>query len=79
MATHSLPVFEKSTGLIGYFANIKRDIDSALERDPAARSRLEIMLLYPGLHAVWIHRITHWLWSHKARLPARWLSHWRAG
>ncbi|MCX6083191.1 MAG: serine O-acetyltransferase [Chloroflexi bacterium] len=53
---------------------IKRDIASALERDPAARSALEILLLYPGLHAVWIHRITHWLWIHKARLPARWIS-----
>ena len=74
MATQSMPVVEKSPDLIGYFANIKRDIDSALERDPAARSRLEIMLLYPGLHAVWIHRITHWLWLHNARLPARWLS-----
>ena len=74
MATQTMPVLKKSTGLIGYFANIKRDIDSALERDPAARSWFEIMLLYPGLHAVWIHRITHWMWSHNARLPARWLS-----
>ena len=56
------------------FKSLREDIASIRERDPAARSRLEIMLLYPGLHAVWIHRITHWLWSHKARLPARWLS-----
>ena len=53
---------------------IRRDISSALERDPAAQSALEILLLYPGLHAVWIHRITHWLWIHEARLPARWIS-----
>lgn len=53
---------------------IRRDIASALERDPAARSALEILLLYPGLHAVWIHRITHWLWARGAKLPARWIS-----
>ncbi|MCX6064216.1 MAG: serine O-acetyltransferase, partial [Chloroflexi bacterium] len=53
---------------------IRRDVKSALERDPAARSSLEILLLYPGLHAVWIHRITHWLWIHNAKLPARWFS-----
>lgn len=53
---------------------IRRDIRSALERDPAARSSFEILLLYPGLHAVWIHRISHWLWTHSAKLPARWVS-----
>jgi serine O-acetyltransferase len=53
---------------------IRQDVKSALERDPAARSALEILLLYPGLHAVWIHRITHWLWVRGAKLPARWLS-----
>ncbi len=58
----------------GFFASIRSDIASALERDPAARSWLEIALLYPGLHAVWAHRISHWLWTHGAKLPARWLS-----
>ncbi len=74
MATQTIFKLNTSRGLVGYFAMIKRDIASALERDPAARSALEILLLYPGLHAVWIHRITHWLWIHKARLPARWIS-----
>ncbi len=74
MATRSMLSVNKPSGLFGFFAMIRRDVASALERDPAARSAIEILLLYPGLHAVWIHRITHWLWVRKARLPARWLS-----
>jgi serine O-acetyltransferase len=53
---------------------IRRDIQSVFERDPAARSVLEILLCYPGLHAVWAHRISHWLWTHKFNLLARWIS-----
>ena len=45
-----------------------------MERDPAARSRLEVMTCYPGLWAVWIHRISHVLWRRKLRLAARMLS-----
>src|SRR3974390_753110 len=56
------------------FDRIREDIDSVLERDPAARSRLEVMLCYPGLWAVWIHRVSHVLWNAKMRLPARLLS-----
>jgi len=74
MATQTMPVSNTYKGLFGYLAMIRRDVKSALERDPAARSSLEILLLYPGLHAVWIHRITHWLWAREAKLPARWLS-----
>lgn len=74
MATQSMPATTKPRGLIGYFAMIRRDVASALERDPAARSSLEIFLLYPGLHALWIHRISHWLWIRKIRLLARWIS-----
>ena len=50
------------------------DIRSIKERDPAARTSLEVLLCYPGLWAVWIHRFSHWLWRHKLRLPARVLS-----
>jgi len=57
-----------------YFSKIGRDIDSVIERDPAARSKLEVMLVYSGLHAIWIHRITHWLWRRNVRFLARWLS-----
>jgi serine O-acetyltransferase len=61
-------------GVRSFFTFMKRDIDSVLERDPAARSRLEVLLVYSGLHAVWVQRITHWLWVHHARFIARWLS-----
>ena len=40
-------------------------------RDPAARSRLEIFLLYPGVHAMIFHRVSHWLWRHHLRVLAR--------
>ena len=53
---------------------IRDDINSVLERDPAARSRLEVLLCYPGLWAVWIHRISHKLWRARWRLAARLLS-----
>jgi serine O-acetyltransferase len=56
------------------FTRIREDIASVLERDPAARSSLEVMLCYPGLWAVWIHRVSHKLWGAKLRLPARILS-----
>jgi serine O-acetyltransferase len=56
------------------FSHIREDIDSVLERDPAARSRLEVFLCYPGLWAVWIHRVSHFLWNAKLRLSARLLS-----
>jgi serine O-acetyltransferase len=59
---------------MAFFARIREDIDSVLERDPAARSRLEILLCYPGLWAVWMHRISHRLWRAKFRLAARVLS-----
>ncbi len=59
---------------MGMFANIKEDIDSVLARDPAASSRLMVVLCYPGLHAVWMHRITSWLWRADLRLVARVLS-----
>lgn len=55
---------------------IKEDLDSALEKDPAARSRLEVALLYSGVHAIWWHRVAYWMWhKHPAlRFPARALS-----
>ena len=56
------------------FARMHDDIHSIKERDPAARTRLEVLLCYPGLWAVWIYRLSHWLWRHKLRLPARVLS-----
>ena len=56
------------------FKSLREDIRIVLERDPAARSTAEILLCYPGLHAVWAHRINHWLWNRGLRLLARFLS-----
>jgi serine O-acetyltransferase len=56
------------------FTLIREDIRCVFERDPAARSGLEVLFCYPGLHAVWGHRITHWLWEHNIKFLARWLS-----
>ena len=52
-------------------AAMRRDVRAALDRDPAARSALEVIVCYPGVHALWGHRLSHWLWRHRARLPAR--------
>jgi len=53
---------------------LREDIRSVFDRDPAARSTLEILLCYAGLHAIWGHRFAHWLWTHKLKLLARALS-----
>jgi len=53
---------------------MRDEINSIMERDPAARTGLEVLLCYPGLWAVWIHRVSHWLWRHRMRLLARVLS-----
>jgi serine O-acetyltransferase len=57
------------------FRSIRDDIHSVFERDPAARSTAELLVAYPGLHAVWAHRVEHWLWQHGLKLIARWGSH----
>ena len=55
-------------------ASIREDVATVRERDPAAKSRLEVFLCYSGLHAVWFYHINHWLWNHGFWLLARWLS-----
>ncbi len=54
---------------------IREDIRCVFERDPAARSTLEVLLCYPGLHALWGHRMARWLWVHNFKLLGRWVSH----
>ena len=56
------------------FKTIREDINCVLERDPAARSRLEVITAYPGLHALLIHRVAHRLWRMRLYLIARWIS-----
>jgi serine O-acetyltransferase len=55
----------------GFFARAREDVTAARLRDPAARSRVEIVLLYSGLHAIWAHRVNHALWRRGLRFPAR--------
>ena len=57
------------------FNMIRRDIRAALERDPAARSWWEVLLCYPGVHALWFHRLAHGLWRRGWVVTARWISH----
>lgn len=56
------------------FKTIKEDIDTALKIDPAASGVLDVILTYPGIHAVWFYRISHKLWKHDIRLLAKMIS-----
>ena len=67
-------------GLLGSFGrgfeSMRKDIAAVMERDPACRSKLEVILCYPGFHAVCLHRMAHFFWKRGFLLLARWLSHW---
>ncbi|HEX9830369.1 MAG TPA: serine O-acetyltransferase EpsC [Thermodesulfobacteriota bacterium] len=54
---------------------VKSDFKVVFERDPAARSTLEVIFAYPGFHAIFLHRIANWLWNNQLNLMARGLSH----
>jgi serine O-acetyltransferase len=58
---------------------LREDIENVFNKDPAARSVIEVLTSYPGLHARWLHRISHWLWTHRLLFPARFLSHLARG
>jgi serine O-acetyltransferase len=57
------------------FDYVREDIRSILSQDPAARSTIEVLFCYPGLHALWFHRRVHWLWIHNGKFWARFISH----
>ncbi len=57
------------------FATLKQDIKAVFDRDPAARSALEVIFCYPGLHALWFHRAAHWFWKHEFFFAGRFVSH----
>lgn len=57
------------------FGRLREDIQSVFDRDPAARSVLEVLTCYPGVHAAFAHRFAHWLWGHRLRWLARVVSH----
>jgi serine O-acetyltransferase len=57
--------------MISFFKSVREDVAAVFASDPAARSYVEVLLCYPGLHAVWMHHPNHWLWRHGFRFPAR--------
>src|ERR1700720_4251815 len=72
----------KHRGVSGWIASIPRavarareDIGAIVANDPAARSAVEVVLVYPGLHALWMHRVAHKLWIQDEKLAARCVSH----
>jgi len=58
-----------------FYETIKEDIQTIFKKDPAARGLMEVLTCYPGLHAIWMHRIAHFLWRRKCYFCARLLSH----
>jgi serine O-acetyltransferase len=57
------------------FDTLREDIKTVFAEDPAARNILEVVFLYPGLHALWSHRLAHWFWEHRLYFVARSMSH----
>jgi len=53
---------------------MREDIQAVFDRDPAARNTLEVVLAYPGIHAIWFYRVAHWLWRHELKLLGRLIS-----
>ncbi len=60
--------------MTSFFRSVREDIAAVFESDPAARSYFEVVVCYPGLHAVWAHHLSHWLWLHGMRFLARFVS-----
>jgi serine O-acetyltransferase len=56
------------------FTTLRHDMQAVFDRDPAARSKLEVLLAYPGLQALWLHRLAHWLWQRNFKLLGRLVS-----
>ena len=57
------------------FSVLREDIKAVFDRDPAARSALEVFFCYPGLHALWFHRVAHWFWKRQLYFLGRFTSH----
>lgn len=57
------------------FEGMKEDIDTVFSNDPAAKSVIEVVLCYPGLHALWLHKLAHWFWKRNHLLVGRFISH----
>lgn len=61
---------------MAFFKDINEDINAVLNRDPAARNGLEVLLCYPGIWALIFHKLSHWLFLHNIKLIARLISQW---
>lgn len=57
--------------MTSFFHSVREDVAVVFESDPAARSYAEVLICYPGLHAVWAHHLSHWLWRHALYFLAR--------
>lgn len=67
---------------MGMFRQIREDIQVAIEKDPAARNTFEVLVCYPGVHALIAYRVNHWLWTHGIKLVARvtsYIARWLTG
>ena len=60
---------------LNMFNTVREDIQTIFKKDPAARNLLEVLTCYPGLHALWMHRIAHFFWTHRLKLLGRLTSH----
>ncbi len=60
--------------MVSFLKSVREDVAAVFESDPAARSYFEVLVCYPGLHAVWAHHLSHWLWRHGMRFLARFVS-----
>jgi serine O-acetyltransferase len=60
---------------MSWLTGVRTDVKAAIRHDPSARNLLEVVLLYPGLHAVWLHRVAHTLWNRESKTLARAVSH----
>lgn len=77
MASAGSPYLNKNKGDrlgVGFLKTIREDIGVVLDRDPAARTKIEVLLCYPGVWALILHRPAHWLFNHKCKLVARLIS-----
>jgi serine O-acetyltransferase len=66
---------DKDARAVGLWARLREDVRTIFERDPAARSIWEVLLAYPGFHALLVHRGAHWLWQHGLTTAGRFVSH----
>ncbi|TVQ97260.1 MAG: serine O-acetyltransferase [Deltaproteobacteria bacterium] len=69
------PPTEGDPGLLGFVRQVSEDVQAVLDHDPAARHALEVVLVYPGLHALWMHRVANLMWRRRLVLAPRMVAH----